>query len=239
MCVPWSVPSGVTAGWQTPLAPRQRRSARSASRAVKKASCVKASASSSFVRPLSRPSFRCERSCSGRFMAISALTVTRLRSLRDSPGRAQTSPNSTSSVSCASLGATSPSSRCARVGSVGAVATSCFDAAYCASLTGSSQSTVFPSLASVTAMCVIALVVVCCTVPVLHARRDVNHVAHLDLLHRAAEDLNAADACGDDQGLPGDACATPCARQRRNAPSPSRCARASSALAGSRPRPCR
>ena len=41
-------------------------------------------------------------------MAISALTVTRLRSRLESCGRAQTSPNSTLSVRSASFGAMSP-----------------------------------------------------------------------------------------------------------------------------------
>ena len=58
----------------------------------------------------------CERSWSGRFNAISALTVTRLRSRLESPGRSQTSPNRTLSVKSASLGAISPISCCARDG---------------------------------------------------------------------------------------------------------------------------
>src|SRR5262249_35432666 len=52
-------------------------------------------------------------------LAISAATVTRLRSRGERSARSQTSPNSTSSVSCASFGAKSPTSFCAAVDSFG------------------------------------------------------------------------------------------------------------------------
>ena len=78
--------------------------------------CVTASTSSASVTPLRRAKAMCERSWSGRFIAMSALTVTRLRSRGERPGRAQTSPKSTSSVNWASLGAMSPSSCWARDG---------------------------------------------------------------------------------------------------------------------------
>lgn len=55
---------------------------------------------------------RCDRNWSGRFLAISALTVTNLRSRFESCGRSQTSPNSTRLVSSTSFSDMSPMDRC-------------------------------------------------------------------------------------------------------------------------------
>jgi hypothetical protein len=96
----------------------------------------------------------CARNCSGRLSAINALTVTRLRSRCDNPGRAHTSPKSTVSVRSASFGATSPMSFCAPPEAPPTVGTL---APYCSSVTFSSHSTLLPSRNSVIARCVIEL----------------------------------------------------------------------------------
>ena len=62
---------------------------------------------SSLVTPLSRARAMCVRSWSGRFSAMSAPTVTRLRSRCDSAESGQTSPYSTRFVISASFGANS------------------------------------------------------------------------------------------------------------------------------------
>src|SRR6266446_1090339 len=64
--------------------------------------------SSASVTPFSLARCRWNGSCSELPPAISAVTVTRLRSRFDSSARSQTSPNRTSSVSCTSLGEKSP-----------------------------------------------------------------------------------------------------------------------------------
>ena len=62
---------------------------------------------SSLVTPFSRARPMCDRSWSGRFSAMSALTVTRLRSRCDSAESGQTSPYNTRFVISASFGANS------------------------------------------------------------------------------------------------------------------------------------
>src|SRR3954462_3469658 len=78
---------------------------------------VMASFSSVSVLPfcLARP--RWYVSCSLAPSAASTETVTRLRSLGDSPVRGHTWPNSTSSVKCTKSGANSPNAFCAPDGS--------------------------------------------------------------------------------------------------------------------------
>src|SRR5437868_3738594 len=86
-------------------------------------------------------------SCSELPPAMSAATVTRLRSRFDSSARSQTSPNRTSSVSCTNLGERSPKFFLIAEGSL-FISFAPWDAdgrlPYCSSLTFSIQSTFLP-----------------------------------------------------------------------------------------------